>query len=89
MYEMIAKTISFIQGKPLSRIVGSITVRTMISEYLENTLSAPIGRKVDKLTEIITTRCKMLNHLKANMNTLKANSQRLLEHNIWRKERRL
>ena len=62
---MIAGTISFIQGKPLSKIVGSIAVRTIISEYLKITLSAPIDRKLDKLTKIITAQCKILNHLKA------------------------
>ena len=34
MQKMIAATIILIQGKPLSKIVSPITVRTMISEYL-------------------------------------------------------
>ena len=51
---MIAGTINILQCKPLSNIMGSITVRTMFSEYLEVTLSAPIDRQVDKLSEIIT-----------------------------------
>ena len=85
---MIAETISIIQGNPLSKIVSSITVKTMISEYLEVTLSAPIDIKVDKLIEIITSQCKMLNHLKADMKTLKANTQKLVAHNVRRKKRR-
>ena len=88
MQQIMAITISIIQGKSLSKIVSSSTVRTMISEYLKVTLSAPIDRKVNKLTEIITAQCKMLNHLNADMKILKANTQKLLAHNIWRKERR-
>ena len=60
----------------------------MISKYLKVILSAPINRKVDKLTEIITTQCKMLNHLKEDMKTLKVNTQKLLAHNTQKNERR-
>ena len=75
---MIARTIKFIHDKPLSKIVSSIVVKTMILEHLELTLNEPIDKKVDKLTEIITALCKMLNHLKEDIKPLKTNTHRLL-----------
>ena len=85
---MVAATVSIIQDELLSKIVDSITTKTMFSQYLKHTLSAPIDKKVDNLLGIITTQCKMLNNLKADMNILKANAQKLLAHHIRRKERK-
>ena len=48
---------------------------------MKNKLSEPIDIKVDKLLDIITTQCKMLNSLKADMQIMKANIQQLLGHN--------
>ena len=58
----------------------------MISRYLKQTLNAPIDIKVDRLLEIITAQCKMLNNLKADMKIVKANTQKLLAHYTQRKE---
>ena len=74
MQNMVAATISVIQDEPVSNIVDSITTKTMLSWHLKQTLSAPIDTKVDTLLGIITTQCKMLNSLKADMKLMKANT---------------
>ena len=86
---MIDATVSVIQDESLLKIVDSITTKTLLSQYLKYTLSAPIDRKVDNLLVIITTQCKMLNNLKADMKIVKANTQKLLaQHNQGEVERR-
>ena len=53
----------------------------MSSYHFELSLSGPIDRKVEKLTEIIAAQCKMLNQLKEDMKALKRSSQQLLAEN--------
>ena len=86
MQDMVATTVSIIHGEPLSKIVDSIIVNTICSWYLKNIVSEPIDIKVDRLLDIITTQCKMLNNLKADMKIVKANSRKLLAHHTGRKE---
>ena len=55
MQNMVAATVSVIQGEPLSKIVDSITTKIILSRFLKQTLSASINRKDDNLLGIITT----------------------------------
>ena len=53
MQKMIDAAASIIRGDPLTKLVNSTIVRVISSDHFELSLSGPIERKVEKLTEIV------------------------------------
>ena len=88
MQKMVDAVVTIIRGEPLTKVVNSAVEKVISLNYFQLSLSEPIERKVEKLTEIAVAQSKLISQLQEDMKALKSNTKQLLENNIEKEERR-
>ena len=70
--EKVADTVvDIIKGEPLTKLVNKAVDQVLSSHHFQLSLSGPIERKVEKLTEIAVAQSKLISQLQEDMKTLK------------------